>query len=157
VSPKAYVFYPTLTALLLADWTTKRLAEALLRPEHVPHDVLGAVLRLTLTYNRGAALDLSAGSYSRVVFSLVALVGLYVLWRLYVATPATARARAAALALVSGGAAGNLLDRFRAAGAVVDWIDVGAGSWRFWTFNLADAGITVGAVLLLALLWREQR
>jgi signal peptidase II len=66
---------------------------------------------------------------------------------LYRATPAEHRLEIVALALITGGALGNLVDRIRA-GQVVDFIDVGIGSARFWTFNLADAGITVGAVLL---------
>jgi signal peptidase II len=156
-SPKARVFYPTLSGLLVADWVTKRLAETYLHPEHTPHSVVGSVVRLTLTHNRGAAMNLSFGMYSRVVFAVVALVALYVLARLYRATPHAAHGRAAALALVIGGAAGNLLDRLGSAGAVTDFIDIGIGSWRFWTFNLADAGVTTGAALLFFLLWREER
>ena len=47
------------------------------------------------------------------------------------------------------GALGNLLDRIRSPRGVVDFIDVGIGDLRFWTFNLADVGITCGAVLLV--------
>jgi hypothetical protein len=66
---------------------------------------------------------------------------------MYRATPPDRRIEVMALALISGGAIGNLIDRIRA-GQVVDFIDVGIGATRFWTFNIADAGITVGAVLL---------
>ena len=62
---------------------------------------------------------------------------------------------AAALGLISGGALGNLLDRLRSARGVVDFIDIGVGGWRFWTFNLADVGVTCGAVLLALLLLRR--
>jgi signal peptidase II len=48
-----------------------------------------------------------------------------------------------------GGAAGNLLDRMFGNYGVVDFIDVGVGSTRFWTFNIADSAITVGAILLI--------
>jgi signal peptidase II len=55
------------------------------------------------------------------------------------------------------GAAGNLLDRLRSARGVIDFIDVGIGSLRFWTFNIADACLTTGAVLLALALWRPLR
>lgn len=58
------------------------------------------------------------------------------------------------LALVASGALGNLLDRVRSPRGVVDFIDVGVGSWRFWTFNLADAAIVAGGVLLVSALQR---
>jgi len=51
------------------------------------------------------------------------------------------------LSLILGGAIGNLIDRLRA-GYVVDFIDVYRGAWHFWAFNLADACITIGAVLV---------
>jgi signal peptidase II len=55
-----------------------------------------------------------------------------------------------ALGLLLGGAIGNLLDRFRL-GYVVDWIDVGIGDTRFWTFNVADAAVSTAIVLLIGL------
>jgi signal peptidase II len=52
---------------------------------------------------------------------------------------------------------GNLLDRLRSPLGVVDFIDVGIGDVRFWTFNVADVGVTVGAVLLAMVLWRDEK
>jgi len=155
-SPRARVFWPILTSLLIADCTTKQLAETYLAPEHTPHEVAGSVVRLTLAHNSGAAMSLSLGRYSRIGFSLAALLALFVLVRPYLATPAHARRRAAALALLVGGALGNLLNRVLSPRGVTDFIDIGVQSWRFWTFNLADAGITIGAVLLLVVLSRER-
>ena len=155
-SPRARVFWPILTSLLIADCTTKQLAETYLAPEHTPHEVAGSVVRLTLAHNSGAAMSLSLGRYSRIGFSLAALLALFVLVWLYLATPAHARRRAAALALLVGGAVGNLLNRVLSPRGVTDFIDIGVQSWRFWTFNLADAGITIGAVLLLVVLSRER-
>jgi signal peptidase II len=58
--------------------------------------------------------------------------------------------------LLIGGAIGNLIDRV-AFGYVLDFIDVGVGSLRFWTFNIADAGISLGIVILLVdTLWRSR-
>ena len=58
-------------------------------------------------------------------------------------------------ALAWGGAAGNLIDRFRSPRGVVDFIDIGVGDVRFWTFNVADSAVTVGAILLALVLWHE--
>jgi signal peptidase II len=55
---------------------------------------------------------------------------------------------AAALWLILGGAAGNLIDRFRL-GHVVDFLDFHIGAWHFPTFNIADSAITIGAILLI--------
>jgi signal peptidase II len=155
-SSKARVFWPLLLTLLLADCATKQLAETYLRSEHLPHEVAGSVVRFTLAHNSGAAMSLSLGRYSRIGFSLAALLALIILAQLYVRTPATHRLRAAALALVVGGALGNLLNRWLTPRGVTDFIDVSVRSWRFYTFNLADAGVSIGAVLLVVTLSRER-
>lgn len=156
---KAKAFWPLLFLLVFADCTTKRLAERHLMPEHVPHQVAGDVVRLTLAYNPDAAMGISLGEHSRLGFSLIALVVVAVLASVYRTTPSQDRLQAMALALVAGGAIGNVMDRFRAPGGtyrgVVDFIDIGIGGWRFWTFNLADVGVTCGAVLLALLLLRR--
>lgn len=143
---KAQLFWPLLLALVLADCGSKRVVEAAL-PPHTPHEVIGEAVRFTLGYNPGAAFGINVGPASRLVFIVLTLVALVVLAAMYRSTPAARRVDVAALALIMGGAVGNLLDRIRA-GQVVDFIDVGIGATRFWTFNLADAGITIGAMLL---------
>jgi len=155
VSRKARVFWPMLATLVLADCSTKRLVVDQLTGDPGPHPVLGEWLRVTLAYNPGAALNLSLGSASRVVFSLAAVVAVVLLLVLYRRTEPTGGLRAAAIALVAGGALGNLLDRLRSPRGVVDFIDLGFGEARFWTFNVADVGVTLGAVLLAAILWQE--
>src|SRR5260370_10447988 len=67
------------------------------------------------------------------------------------------RFRLLALALVCAGAVGNVLDRLRSAQGVVDFVDVGLGSARWPTFNVADSAITVGAIALAVSLWLEGR
>ena len=81
----------------------------------------------------------------------IACVVLIVLGIFYRKTPSDSPASAAALALVAGGALGNLTDRIMSAQGVVDFIDIGIGNARFYTFNVADAAITCGAVLLALL------
>ena len=154
---KARWFWPVFATILLADCSTKELIVSALTSNPGPHPVIGDLLRVTLAYNPDAALNLSFGSASRMVFSGVALIALMVLFRLYQRTASDASLRAVALALVAGGALGNLLDRIRSARGVVDFIDIGLGDARFWTFNLADLGVSVGAVLLALVLWREDR
>ncbi len=70
-------------------------------------------------------------------------------------TQPSERLRLIGVALVAGGALGNLVDRIRSSAGVVDFIDVGIANVRFWTFNVADMGITAGAVLLLLALGRK--
>lgn len=155
-SPRNTVYWSVLLGVLALDIVTKRWAEQSLAL-HAPVNVLGSVLRWTLTYNTGAAMSLSVGSYSRLVFSAIAIGMVTYLFVLLRQAPRTARAIPAALALVSAGAIGNLVDRLRHTHGVVDFIDVGTASWRFWTFNVADIGVSCGAVLLAILLWREER
>ena len=155
--PKSRWFWPILGTMVLADCSTKELIETALAGDPGPHPVVGEWLRVTLAYNPGAAMNISFGDPSRGVFGAIAIMAIAVLLILYRRTAPDARLRAAALALVAGGAMGNLLDRLRSPRGVVDFIDVGIGDARFWTFNVADVGVTVGAVLLAMVLWREDK
>ena len=154
-APRDRVFWSLLLFVALSDVLTKRWAEGALGL-HSPEDVVGHWLRWTLTYNTGAAMNLSLGGASRVVFSLIALAMIGYLFHLYRQSPPRARAAPAAIALIAAGAFGNLLDRLRHEKGVVDFIDIGTAEWRFWTFNVADMGVTTGALLLALLLWREE-
>ena len=149
-------FWPLVFALVLTDCTTKRLAVEHLTPPHVPHDVVGDWVRLTLAYNPGAAFSLWAGPNSRWIFATLTIGALAVLCHLYRESSLHDAGRVTALALVFGGAIGNLIDRLRSPRGVVDFIDLGAGGVRFWTFNVADVGVSVGAALLAWTLWREE-
>ena len=152
---KARVFWPLALLLLLTDCSTKRWASVNLT-EHVPEPVLGDVVRFQLAHNPGAAMGITLGAYSRVGFALLTLVALVMLFRLYRAAAGSDVRLAAATALVTGGALGNLIDRLRWERGVVDFIDIGVGATRFWTFNVADVGVVVGSVSLAVLLWRGQ-
>jgi len=144
---KARIFWPLLVALLLGDCATKDLAESHLVPS-VPEPIFGQFLRLTLAYNRGAATGIGVGPYSRIILSIAAVLAVVVLARLYQRAENRQLGLITSLALVMGGALGNLADRLRSSQGVVDFIDIGIGSWRFWTFNVADMGVSIGAVLL---------
>jgi signal peptidase II len=117
------------------------------------------VLDVILTYNTGAAFSMlaDAAGWQRWVFVCLAL-GVSVtliLWlrRLAAATHALI---AAGLALIVGGALGNVLDRLRL-GHVIDFIHAHWGQHYFPAFNVADSAITIGAGLLLLDAWREAR
>lgn len=152
---KATAFWPVLVVVYVADFITKRLAVAELSPAYVPHEVIGDFLRFTLAYNKYAAMGLSLGDYSRAGFTVTALVVLTVLFVLYAKTPGGDRWPGFALGMIVAGALGNLTDRLMSSMGVVDFIDVGIGASRFYTFNVADAAITCGAVLLAIVSLRE--
>lgn len=156
-SGKARAFWPLLFLLVFTDCATKRLAEAHLTEIDPPREVVGDVLRFTLAYNPGAAFGFTPlGPASRWLFAAIAvgMTALFFSW--YLKAAPHDRSFATALGLISGGALGNLLDRLRSPQGVVDFIDIGVGDSRFWTFNLADVGLTVGAMILAVLLWRRE-
>jgi len=148
------IFLSMVFGILIADLITKRIAEASL-PLHQPQPVFGDVLRWTLTYNTGAAMNMTLGGSSRIVFSLLAIIMIAVIVKMWRGLPATSSWLAASLGMITAGATGNLMDRLRSAQGVVDFIDVGIGTARFWTFNVADSGVTMGAIILAILTWNE--
>ncbi|HET8729833.1 MAG TPA: signal peptidase II [Moraxellaceae bacterium] len=108
------------------------------------------VFSWTLAHNYGAAFSFlhDAGGWQRWLFGGIALaVSAGILWWLS-RLKANEGLLAAGLALVLGGALGNLYDRVTL-GYVVDFIHVHYGSWHFPAFNIADCGITVGAAILI--------
>ena len=154
-SLKARIFWPVLVIVYSLDFITKRLVEAYLHPAYVPHRIVGDFVRFTLAYNKDAAMGLSLGGYSRIGFTITAIIVLAVLGFLYYRSPDDSKASVFALALITAGALGNLTDRLMSAKGVVDFIDVGIGSSRFYTFNVADAAVSCGAVILALLSLRS--
>ncbi len=134
--------------VVVLDQVTKRLALELLVP-HQPVPVLPG-FNLTLMFNTGAAFSFlsDASGWQRWFFTAVALVvsAAIVVWLQRL--PAGSRWLAAALALILGGALGNLWDRL-VLGYVVDFIQIYYDRWSWPAFNLADSAITVGAVMLV--------
>ena len=154
LSAKRLGFWLPLAVVVALDIVTKRWAERTLEL-HLPVQVVGDVVRWNLVYNEGAAFGTHVGEWSLVIFTLLAALVLVFLGRIYKETAADDRQRLLALGLVCGGAVGNLVDRIRHGLGVVDFIDIGVGSIRFWTFNVADSAVTIGAILLAWSLWRE--
>jgi signal peptidase II len=147
------VFWGVLGGVVLLDFVTKQLAVALLG--RVPVYLLGQWLSLRLVHNPGAAFGIHVGAYSRLVFTVLAVVALVVLGAMVRQTRAGDWPRLVALAMVCGGAVGNLVDRLRSSRGVVDFIDVWIGSFHWPTFNVADMAVSCGAVALAVVLWQE--
>ncbi|MDZ7265709.1 MAG: signal peptidase II [candidate division KSB1 bacterium] len=115
--------------------------------------VLGDVLRFTYIENPGMAFGIRfGGRYFFTVFS--ALATLVILVYLYRIRRERLPARLS-LALILGGAIGNLIDRF-AYGQVIDFIDVGLDTLRWPVFNLADSAVSIGMVMLVLLVFFEK-
>ena len=104
---------------------------------------------LVLTHNKGAAFSFlaSAAGWQRGFFIVIALIAIVVITVL-LARHAGDKLFCLALALILGGAIGNVLDRI-VLGHVVDFLDFHLAGWHWPAFNLADSAITVGAVLLV--------
>lgn len=148
------VFWPLAISWVVLDYLTKRVAEGNLLPVP-PIEVIGDWVRLRLVYNPGAAFGLHLGPYSRWIFLVIAtgaVIG--IAWRARQADWGE-WLRQIAAGLVVGGAAGNLIDRVRGPLGVVDFIDIGVGATRWPTFNVADIGVSCGAVALAISFWLE--
>ncbi len=137
-----------------ADQASKYLVERGL-PFQQPVDVL-PVLALFRTHNEGIAFSMLHFAGDRILIALtiaiLALIGYF--WTRTAPQQAIARG---GLALIVGGALGNLVDR-AVHGHVIDFVQLHAGQWSFAVFNLADSFITVGAGLVLLgefLDWRK--
>jgi signal peptidase II len=153
----APLYWGVIVTVVLLDVVTKWLAVRHLSDYFGHVRVLGDGLRLTLVYNPGAAFGLHLGPYSRWIFTALTIGALGILWRLLTATRPGDTPRVLAIALVTSGAIGNLIDRLRSSQGVVDFIDVGIGERRWPTFNVADMAVSGGAFLLAWVLWREER
>jgi signal peptidase II len=133
--------------IAVADQASKYAISASLRPGEM-REITG-FFNLVLAYNRGAAFSFlsDAGGWQRVLFIGISAVAVGVIVSLLAKHPGE-RLFCAGLALILGGALGNVWDRV-ALGHVVDFLDFHAFGWHFWAFNVADSSITVGAALLI--------
>lgn len=155
-------FVPWVTAILivLADRITKSLIMARLEPGGWIEVVPGVAL--THIHNRGIAFSLFAGGgpLTRVVLHLVIFTSVVIIAAMVVRHGHHSRLAGFAFGLILGGAVGNLIDRVLY-GSVIDfvhlWTKFGGRVWAWPDFNVADASITIGAVLLIANEFRIHR
>ena len=146
-----WLWLSTLIAVL--DQLTKKIAEAELLL-HKPVAIIPS-FNLTLMYNKGAAFSFlsEAGGWQRIFFvAISAAVSIFLIFWLKQITQDEKQKNNSliqvAIALILGGAVGNLIDRAMT-GAVVDFIQLYYSTYYFPAFNIADAAISVGAVLLI--------
>lgn len=156
------IAYSIAMMLFAFDRATKLLVQAYMAPSDV-NIVIPGFFNIVYTENRGIVFGL--GSEGDVEWRAFFLVGLTVLVLAFVATvlwQTSGRGMAASslsrlgLSLVLGGALGNLYDRLFS-GAVTDFLDFYIGKYHWYSFNLADCGISVGATLILLDLWLSRR
>ncbi len=136
--------------IVILDQLTKAFVRALL-PLHSSVTVVPGFMDLTHVLNSGAAFGILNGTdfpFKTVVIALIATAALVGVG-LYAASLAHHQLVARiGLALIIGGAAGNLMDRI-AFGSVVDFIDLYWRSYHFWAFNVADSAISVGVAMMM--------
>jgi signal peptidase II len=150
-------FWIIVAVTVALDFATKAWAVEHLVPRHMPHRIVGDVVRFTLAYNPGAAFGMHLGPGSRWIFAGLSVIIVAVLIKATTDLTRASRLAAFGVPVIVGGAIGNLLDRIRLREGVVDFIDIGIGSVRFWTFNIADTAVTIGAVCLVIALWQEDK
>jgi signal peptidase II len=129
-----------------ADQLTKAAALAkLVQGEHV--SVMPG-FNLTLSFNEGSSFGMLSGVMAGKPLLMAALTGVLTLMFAVMALRARHPLERAGLALVVGGAFGNIIDRLRQ-GAVTDFLDLYWRDWHWPTFNVADIAITLGALCIL--------
>jgi len=136
--------------LVIADQITKALVRRSMElHESIP--VIPDLLALTRVHNTGAAfgmfnsMDFAGKTLLLTVVASLALAG--VAWYA-MSIPASERLARLGVACILGGAIGNLIDR-ATAGYVLDFVDASWQGWHFWAFNVADAAISIGVILMI--------
>jgi signal peptidase II len=143
----AWRWFALAAAIVVADQLTKWAVLASFA--HGERRVITGFLNLVLVYNKGAAFSMFADGdgWQTPLLVVFALAAALIVSYLIVRNPEK-RLLCLGLALILGGALGNVIDRLRY-GHVVDFLDFHAMGWHWPAFNVADSGITVGAALLI--------
>lgn len=139
-----YFLIPLFIALLL-DQITKILIANRFNPFDPPYEVIGSLLRFKLAYNPYGVFSISFGP--PFLYYVLHFFGIIIFT--YLGISQSSKFKIILFGLIVGGAIGNILDRLRLK-YVIDFIDMGIGNLRWFTYNLADAFVTVSAVLLIA-------
>ena len=140
--------------IALAVVVLDQIVKAIVRREIALNEsitVIPGFFDLTRVHNTGTAFGFMNSTdfpFKTVILACIAIGALAAL-AMYAATlPANQWLARIGLALILGGAAGNLIDRVTE-GYVVDFVDLYWSGWHFWAFNVADAAITVGVALMI--------
>lgn len=136
--------------IVVSDQITKALVRRALGL-HESITVIPDLLALTRVHNTGAAFGMFNSmefAGKTVVLTAVATLALVGVAWYAISIPVTERLARWGVACILGGAIGNLIDR-ATAGYVLDFVDASWQGWHFWAFNVADAAITVGVILMI--------
>jgi signal peptidase II len=144
---KAWRWFAASAAIVLVDQITKQIVLSSFGPGE--RRAVTEFFNLVLVFNKGAAFSFlaDAGGWQTPLLVAFAL-GAAIIVSVLLARSPERRMFCAGLALILGGAVGNVIDRLRF-GYVVDFVDLHAGGWHWPAFNVADSAITLGAALLI--------
>ena len=145
--PRRPVWFALAVMIVVLDQLSKRAILSAFAPGE--RWALTGFFNLVLAFNKGAAFSFLAAApgWQTPLFIVVAVVAIVVVSVLLLRSPADRLVRGG-LALILGGALGNLIDRLRF-GQVVDFLDFHLYGWHWPAFNVADSAITIGAGLLI--------
>jgi signal peptidase II len=155
---KYFILSATVAAVVLLDYITKAYIDSNMSL-HESIAVIGGFLNVTYVRNPGAAFSFlaSASPGFRSVFFLTVTVLAIILVLYYIAKSKTEEPLMVfALSLILSGALGNFIDRMRL-GEVIDFIDVHLSDYHWPAFNVADSAITVGAFIMLFVLFKRPK
>jgi signal peptidase II len=140
-----FVFFGIASIVVVLDQAAKAWIVANVSPGQVI-EIVGDLARLILSQNSGALFGLFRDNAFLFGLVSIAVIGLIVA---YHGRAGRSLYLSIALGLLLGGAIGNLADRLRL-GYVVDFVDVGIGDFRFYTFNVGDSAISLAILMLIA-------
>ena len=138
-------FFISALATILLDQVSKIVVVNFLTPFELPTELIGSYLRFKLTYNPYGVFGIPFGPGA--LYYIFSIVGAIIL--IYVGLTLKDKVAVIVFGFIIGGAIGNIVDRLRL-DYVIDFIDMGVGNMRWFTYNLADAFITVGAIFFIA-------
>ncbi|MCK4755478.1 signal peptidase II [candidate division WOR-3 bacterium] len=128
----------------LIDQISKKLIVNFLTRFDPPVNVISSLLRFKLTYNPYGVFSISLGP--NILYYIFSIIGIFIL--IYIGLSLKDKTSVVVFGIIIGGALGNIFDRLRL-DYVIDFIDMGIGNLRWFTYNFADACITIGAIFLL--------
>ena len=152
--PPSWVTRRVMTVVAVVVLAADQLTKYAVRTQITLHDsieIIPGLFNLVHVRNTGAAfgfLNSASIANKQLLMTAIALVALGAIALYATQVGSRETLSRAGLALILGGALGNLVDR-ASVGYVIDFVDVYWGSYHFWAFNVADSAITVGAALLI--------
>ena len=156
------LFFVLAAGVVIADQLSKLFIDANFAVASVhslpggaePTPILGEFVRIAKSYNSGGIFGLFGNSAPVLALSSIVVIALILLYQAREGTGSWLLT--VALALLLGGAIGNFIDRVRL-GWVVDFVDMGIGDSRFYTFNVADSAISTALLLLILIALFHER